>query len=287
MTRALEIKTRPLNQAHVRVVRNFCDVDPHGQVMKLVWSDFCIAVYNTYVIRTLQGPNRIQKQQVSFIFWNWLQMKESPNSVRMPSTTSDEMNHPDVKLVLITNPQVQNSMRLWLKHLAAHLWKPMFFNETLVIKWVPWLFHHKTTREDKTMCLIYRVAASSLFLSFHFIPSPILFLIFVSQDEPLLMSLTNLWLTFVSPVHLSAALCPLRLSPSSNLSLSFIINSCDAAQQSLSEWYTSTITNKPKYLHSAGMICINEGRERGRVRRGQKCVYQIFFSTVKKQLFPV
>lgn len=41
----------------------------------------------------------------------------------------------------------------------------------------------------------------------------------------------------------------------------FIINSCDAAQSSLAEWYTSTITNKPKYLHSAGAICISEPRE--------------------------
>lgn len=60
-----------------------------------------------------------------------------------------------------------------------------------------------------------------------------------------------------SPVHPSVAAC--LLQPALPLSLpAFIINSCDAAQSSLAEWYTSIITNKPKYLHSAGAICIRE-----------------------------
>lgn len=72
----------------------------------------------------------------------------------------------------------------------------------------------------------------------------------------------------VFPVHLSVVSLQL-CAPSASLFLSplaFIINSCDAAQQSLSEWYTSTITNKPKYLHSAGMICIDQDWEVGRVK---------------------
>lgn len=69
-------------------------------------------------------------------------------------------------------PQLPNAMQLWLKHLAAHSWKAMFFNETLVIKWVPWLSCHETTREDKTMCLIYREAAPSLFLTIYPLPPP-------------------------------------------------------------------------------------------------------------------
>lgn len=114
----------------------------------------------------LQGLAANVTKNPPWIFsWYWLQNNELPESVQPPDATSGEMNHRDVKLVLITNPQLENAMRLWLKRLAAHLWKPMFFNETLVIKWVPWLFRHKTTREDKTMYLIYRVAAPTLFLA--------------------------------------------------------------------------------------------------------------------------
>lgn len=212
--------------------------------------------------------------------WTASKSMNHRESVQLPCATSDAMNHPDLKLVLITDPELQNAMWLWLKHLAAHLWKPMFFNDTLVIKWVPLLFRHKTTREDKTMCLIYGEAAPTL--SFHAISyslsfpslsvffSPIPFSHSPSQNEPLMMSLANLWFMFLFPVHLSVVSPqPSALSLSLFLSpLPFIINSCDAAQQSLSEWYTSTTTNKPKYLHSAGMICIDEDREGGRARWG-------------------
>lgn len=64
-------------------------------------------------------------------------------------TMSDETNQPDAMPVFMINI-TKFQCALWLKHLAAHLWKPMFFNETLVIKWIPWLFRHKTAGEDKT-----------------------------------------------------------------------------------------------------------------------------------------
>lgn len=61
----------------------------------------------------------------------------------------------------------------------------------------------------------------------------------------------------VSPLlQLSGLFLSLRLS----LLAAFIIYSYHAARRSLTEWYTSTITNKPKYLHSAGLICIDEYR---------------------------
>lgn len=69
------------------------------------------------------------------------------NIIKPPGSASHKMNQPDAKLVPITNSQLRNSMWQWLKQLAAHLWKPMFFNETLVIKWVPWLFCDKTSRK--------------------------------------------------------------------------------------------------------------------------------------------
>lgn len=96
-------------------------------------------------------------------------------------------------------------------------------------------------------------------------------LIFPPRNDPLLMSLTNPRLTFFVLLSVSPPLplCGCLPSPFHTFYLfpALIINSCDAAQQSLTEWYTSTITNKPKYLNSAGMIGIDDyraGRERGR-----------------------
>lgn len=113
-------------------------------------------------------------------------------------TMSDETNQPDAMPVFMINI-TKFQCALWLKHLAAHLWKPMFFNETLVIKWIPWLFHHKTAGEDKTTCVIcavvdprpsfHRPFLFPLFCIFPlclpFIPSN-LFSHFASQNEPLL-----------------------------------------------------------------------------------------------------
>lgn len=191
---------------------------------------------------------------------------------------------------------LENSKRLWLEHLSAHLCKSMFFNETLVIKWIPCLFHHETTGEDKNMCviccLVHPLPLLSLFsihsLSFFpclclILPPVFFFLLLLILPHKLSLSLGLRLISdsrHCSPVCLCVA--SLQLSALS-LSLfpsppAFITNSCDAAQQSLSEWYTSTITNKPKYLHSAGMICIDEyGAE-------EEWDGDL---TVKKQLFPV
>lgn len=109
----------------------------------------------------------LKTQKNWFISWNWLQNNESRESVRLFRTVrQDESAGHDASFYY--KPALRNSKRLWLKRLAAHLWKPMFFNETLVIKWTPWLFQHKTTREDKTMCVICGVADPSLFITiFH------------------------------------------------------------------------------------------------------------------------
>lgn len=80
-----------------------------------------------------------------------LQNNKSPGSVRLRRhyVRRDKSAGRDAVFIInITKFQCA----LWLKHLAAHLWKPMFFNEILVIKWIPWLFCHKTAGEDKTTC---------------------------------------------------------------------------------------------------------------------------------------
>lgn len=83
-----------------------------------------------------------------------------------------------------------------------------------------------------------------------------------TPNEPILKFPSHLRLAFLFSVHPSVA--SLQQSALSPTRPAFIINSCDAAQSSLAEWYTSTITNKPKYLHSAGEICIGEqGAEEG------------------------
>lgn len=102
--------------------------------------------------------------------------------------------HPDMRSVFIRHlsKRTQHPAHAF----AVLLQNPMFFNESLVIKCVPWLFCHKSTRADKITCIICRGTYPSLVPSISrsppslFPPSvrlilfPILFLIL-----PLKMSL--------------------------------------------------------------------------------------------------
>lgn len=182
-----------------------------------------------------------------------IQTLESPKSDRIHRLNLDEMTHPDKKLALITNPPQEKCCMVLIEVFGCTLKKTHVFQWDTCNQLCFMIFLQQNRPKEKTN----RVAALSLFCP---ILSPILSLI-----TSLKMSLSSrLWIipdSVISPLSTALQQSPppsLRSSPSI-LSLS-VINSCDAAQQTLSEWYTSTEANKPNYPHSAGEICIDDSQ---------------------------
>lgn len=64
---------------------------------------------------------------LQFISWNRLQEDVSPSSIRRPGAMSDEMNHLDLKLVLITIPRLQKRHPVLIEAFGCTLMKTHVF----------------------------------------------------------------------------------------------------------------------------------------------------------------